>query len=319
MPGIGPLVGGQTDAPTVALVERSVRPEAIAFGVFGIIAALAALLICGQVISRLVRRNADDGGVLRALGAGPLMTTADGLLGVLGAVVLGALLAVVVAIGLSPLAPIGAVRPIYPDLGIAFDWTIFGIGFAVLVVVLSAVSVLMAIRGSPHRAASRGGPRSERGSSLARGVTAIGLPLAAVTGIRSALGLGTRRAMPAPVYSAMFGAVLAVVVVVTSFTFGASLKALVSHPPLYGWNCELRAVVGFLRSRGPARRADSHIARSRPGRRPLGRGLFRGRKARRPACARPRRPSECRRGGHAADRTRCAVSGPGGTRVGHAG
>jgi len=42
-----------------------------AFEAFGLIAALAALVISGQMIGRLVRRNAEDGAVLRALGAGP--------------------------------------------------------------------------------------------------------------------------------------------------------------------------------------------------------------------------------------------------------
>ena len=39
-----------------------------------------------------------------------------------------------------------------------------------------------------------------------------------------------------PVRSAIIGAVLALMVVTTTFTFGASLNSLVSHPALYGWN-----------------------------------------------------------------------------------
>ena len=49
------------------------------------------------------------------------------------------MLAVAVAVVLSPLAPIGPVRPVYPDRGVAFDWTVLGLGFALLVVVLSAI------------------------------------------------------------------------------------------------------------------------------------------------------------------------------------
>ena len=36
--------------------------------------------------------------------------------------------------------------------------------------------------------------------------------------------------------SAIFGAILAVTVVVATVTFGSSLNTLVSHPALYGWN-----------------------------------------------------------------------------------
>ena len=51
VPAIGSISGGQTNASTVALVERSIRPESIAFGAFGLIAALAALLIGGQIVA----------------------------------------------------------------------------------------------------------------------------------------------------------------------------------------------------------------------------------------------------------------------------
>ena len=54
-----------------AQAQRAIRPEAIALGVFAVIAGLAALIIGTQSISRQLRAAADDAGVLRALGAGP--------------------------------------------------------------------------------------------------------------------------------------------------------------------------------------------------------------------------------------------------------
>ena len=80
------------------------------------------------MIGRQLRAGSDELDVLRALGARPAMTTADGLIGVAGAIVAGALLAAIVAVALSPLAPIGAVRNVYPFRGIAFDWTVLGFG-----------------------------------------------------------------------------------------------------------------------------------------------------------------------------------------------
>ena len=65
----------------VAKAERAIEPESIALGVFGVIAALAALLIAGQVIGRQLRFGADDLSVLRSLGAGPALTVVDGLVG----------------------------------------------------------------------------------------------------------------------------------------------------------------------------------------------------------------------------------------------
>jgi hypothetical protein len=61
--------------------------------------------------------------------------------------------------------------------------------------------------------------------------------VAAVAGFQFAFDSGAgrgRRAVPAR--SALSAAVLAVVVVMTTLTFGASLSALVSRPALYGWN-----------------------------------------------------------------------------------
>ena len=45
--------------------------------------------------------------------------------------------------------------------------------------------------------------------------------------------------------SALLGAVLAVAVIVTSLTFASSLNALVSQPPLYGWNWDYALLAGF--------------------------------------------------------------------------
>jgi hypothetical protein len=219
----------------VTKAERAIKPESIALGVFGGIAALAALLIGAQMIGRQLRLGADDLGTLRALGATPAMTMSDGLLGVLGAVLAGSLLAVGVAVALSPLAPLGPARQVYPFLGVSFDWTVLGLGLAVLVVGLSAVAVLFGYRVSPHLADRRRERRGGRRSTAARAAATAGLPPTAVTGIRFALEPGSGR-NAVPVRSAILGAALAVITLVATVTFAASLNTLVSHPRLYGWN-----------------------------------------------------------------------------------
>ena len=136
---------------TEGQVERSSKPEAIALGVFGAIAALAALLIAGQAISRALWAEDEDLDVLRALGADSLTVTWDAIFGLLGAVVLGATLAVVLAVALSPLAPLGPARQVDRTPGFAFDWTVLGVGFAVLAVGLSALTVAFAYRRAARR------------------------------------------------------------------------------------------------------------------------------------------------------------------------
>jgi hypothetical protein len=48
-----------------------------------------------------------------------------------------------------------------------------------------------------------------------------------------------------PVRSAIFGTTLAMIVVVSTVVFGASLNTLVSHPALYGWNWDYELLSGY--------------------------------------------------------------------------
>ena len=163
------------------------------------------------------------------------MTIADSLLGIVMAIVAGSVLAVLVAVALSPLAPIGPVHSVYPSPGVSFDGEVLGIGFAVSILLLGAVALGLAIRIAPHRALA-GRPRpGDRPSRVATVAASSGLPLTAVTGVRFALQPGTGRAA-VPVRTAIVGAVLAVLVLTATVTFSASLDSLVSHPALYGWN-----------------------------------------------------------------------------------
>jgi hypothetical protein len=244
LPNLGQFGGYQTDAPAIATAERAIRPEAIAFGVFGVVAALAALVINGQVLSRLIRRGSGDRAVLRALGAGPAMTAGDVLVGVFAALVAGTVLAVVVAVALSPLAPIGPARSVYPDKGIAFDWTVLGLGALVLVVALSLCALAVTYRSAPHRTARQADVPDVSAARLSRAAGAAGLPPNARLGLEAALGSSASR-RSAPVRSALIGTVLAVVLVVATIVFGSSLDALVSQPAQYGWNWNYALLSGF--------------------------------------------------------------------------
>ena len=140
-----------------AEAQRAIRPEAFALGVFGVIAVLAALIIGIQSISRQLRSGAEDAWVLRALGAGPAVTMADGLLGVLGAAVAGSVLAAAVAVGLSPLTLFGPVRKVYASPGIDLDWPVLGLGALVLTVFLGGGAAVIGYRQAPHRPRGHGG------------------------------------------------------------------------------------------------------------------------------------------------------------------
>jgi len=220
---------------TESKAERAIEPTSIALAVFGGIAGLAALVIAGQLIGRQLRLGAGDLAVLRALGSRQAGIVCDGLPGVGCAVAAGALLAGVVAVALSPIAPVGPVRAVYPSRGLAFDWTVLGGGAALLIAVLSLLAVVVARRQAPGGAARARRPGPGSGTFWVRAARAGGLPASAAEGIRLALDSGSGRRQ-VPLRSAVGGTALAIVVLMTTVTFGASLQTLVSHPALYGWN-----------------------------------------------------------------------------------
>ncbi len=227
---------GFHSAEAVAVkVNSTLKPLVIALWVFGGMALLAALLIAVQLISRQLGDAADDLVVLRAFGADETAMVSDGLYGLLSAIVIGALLAGVMAVVLSPLSPLGPVRAVYPGSAIAADWTVLGWGVPALAVVLGAAATIMAWRGTPHRVALRARVAPPRSSKAVQTVASTGLPVPTLVGVRFALERGRGRTA-VPVRSTLLGAVLAVTLVVSTLTFGSGLRSLVSRPALYGWN-----------------------------------------------------------------------------------
>ena len=124
-------------------------------------------------------------------------------------------------------------RSVYPYPGVAFDWTVLGFGAAVLTGVLWLSALVMSYRRAPHRAMRRG--QRTRPTAAERAVRASGMPVSAAEGIRLAIDPGAD-GNKVPVRAAILGTVLAMIVVIATVTFGASLQTLVSHPALYGWN-----------------------------------------------------------------------------------
>jgi hypothetical protein len=238
------LGGGGSVTQSLAQGQREIKPEAIALGVFGLIAGIAALLIGGLTIGRMLRTGAAEMRTLQALGANNSMALGTQLIGVSLAGATGAILAVALAISLSPLSPLGPVRFVYPYPGVSFDWTVLGFGVAALVLILETTALVLSRRELRRMRLGRRGDVREENSWVTRVTTTAGVPLSLATGLRFALKSG-RGSNAAPVRSAILGAVLAVVVLVTTVTFGASLNNLVSHQSLYGWNWDYALLSGF--------------------------------------------------------------------------
>ena len=159
----------------------------------------------------------------------------DGLIGFEVSILIGSLLAAVVAVALSPLSPLGPVRPVDPSGGPLLRLDRPGPRCVALVVLLSAVAALLAFSTAPHRTALRPRMRTTSGARVVAFTARAGLSAPGVVGVRMALEPGEGRSA-VPVRSALLGSVLAVALVVTTLTFGNSLQTLVSRPALYGWN-----------------------------------------------------------------------------------
>lgn len=220
--------------------QRAVRPLALALGVFGLLTALATVVLVGQAVVRAVWLQEADAVVLRSLGTSPRLLAALSLAGPLLMVAAGAGAAVAVALALSPLAPLGTARRIEVSPGVAVDWTVLAGGVALFGTTLLAAMALATLHQSGRR---RARPAQQSGRCPSRVVAvaaASGAPAPVVAGTRMALeGAGGAPGAPSHTRSAMTGAVLAAVALASSLCFGASLRSLVDHPRLYGWDWDV--------------------------------------------------------------------------------
>ena len=146
-----------------------------------------------------------------------------------------------VAVAASPLAPLGQLHRLEPDPGVSFDWTVLGAGatFFLLAPVRRGGGAGPCRSLSTLSAARRGFPPVDRGGN---------------DGATDPAGHRSRRigrafassvaAAPRPARPSISGTVVALIVLVGSLVFGASLSNLVSHPALYGWTWDREILAG---------------------------------------------------------------------------
>jgi ABC-type antimicrobial peptide transport system permease subunit len=231
-------------------VEHAIRPQATALALFSLLAALSALFVVGQILSRQLFLAAGDNPTLAALGMGRGQLFALGLAEATIVAAAGALVAVVLAIAASRYMPIGPARIAEPHPGVSANWAILGLGLLATVVLLVTRVAWPAWRMARARAGIQGAlevPSSDRTSRLVEEATRAGAPASAAVGIRLALEPGRGRTA-VPVRSALAGTVLAVAAVAAAFTFGSNLVRLVRTPKLYGqtWNLAVDTQFGVL-------------------------------------------------------------------------
>jgi putative ABC transport system permease protein len=243
-----PATGGHVfiavEATQAAVVQRAIRPQAVALALFALALAVTALLIVGQAAIRLLATGSLNHPALTALGLTRSQLMAAGLIEAGAAAAIGAMVAAGVAVAASPLMPIGPARLAEPDPGVSADPLVLAAGGATIVVLLVALAAWPAWRLTSARA-----PGSDRSASgwrprLTAWLASAGAPVAVAAGVRLALEPGRGRTA-VPVRVALAGTALSVLAVTAAFTFGANLLQLVNTQPLYGqrWDASIEGLL----------------------------------------------------------------------------
>jgi hypothetical protein len=217
-----------------ARVERTIQPQAAALALFAAFAGLAGFLVIGQALSRQLSDDATDVPILRTIGLtrAQLVRLALVRTGLVTGV--AAVVAVGVAIAISPLFPIGAARRAYVHPGVDVNVAMLVGGAAVIVVLFLARAAVPAWRlaSTPAGVEGTSAQTHDHASATASWVSGV-LPVSAAAGVRMALEPGRGRSA-VPVRTTLIGAIVALAAVATTATFAVNLNRVVSSPRLYG-------------------------------------------------------------------------------------
>jgi hypothetical protein len=233
----GEPVGFYPKRNLVIKLQHSIHLQAQALWVLAGVATLVTLLLVGQAVARQVALESAEHPLLQSLGMTRRQLFALGWARVIPAAVIAGALAAVVAVALSPLAPLGVAHRAEPNPGLAVDPGVIGIGCAVTVAVISIAALLPAWRASRPRMDDA----RQRSSPAAALVARAGLPPSGVSGVRMALEPGRGRSA-VPVRTTLLAAVVGVAGVGATLTVTASADHLLSTPRLFGHNWD--AVIG---------------------------------------------------------------------------
>jgi hypothetical protein len=215
----------------ISAVESSIHPQAVGWWVLAGLAALVGLAVVGQTMARQTLVEGEDYPTMVAIGMERRQIVVLAMVRNVAVGVAGALGALVIAVLLSPIAPLGEARDAETATGLHFDGQVLSLGAVAIllaVLVLGLGPAFAAARARPGRS-----PAPARASVVAGWLATAGARPSVVVGVRSALERKSGGSS-VPVGSALVGMVLAVVALVGTSVFGASLNHLISTPPLYG-------------------------------------------------------------------------------------
>lgn len=231
-------IGGSDIQNAADKTQKAIHLESLALLLFAGVAGLAGLLVVGQALARQVVNDAEDNRTLAALGLGRRELVGIAMARAMLIAVGGAVLALVLAVALSPLTPIGMARRAEINPGVSINLAVLGLGVLGVIVLTVARALVPAWRNSAIRGEEISAEETVRPGRLTTAVAGSGLGPAAVAGV----GMSFERGRGLAFRTALLGTLVAVAGVVAAVTFGFSLHHLVNSPKQQGWNWDV--VVG---------------------------------------------------------------------------
>jgi len=220
----------KTGAAVRDTVARGTMPHTTALLLFAVVVGAAGVVVAGQATTRQLADLHAESATLAALGLDrrALRRAALARTGLL--VGAGCILALVLAVAVSPVFPLGVADRAEIDPGVDVDPVVLLPGIAALAAALLGWAGLSARRlGRPAAPAA---PRARAGA-VERVVASLSSPIAS-TGLRASLAPGGGGGRTA-VRGAIAGLGMAVAAVAATMTFGSGIDHLVATPSAYGW------------------------------------------------------------------------------------
>jgi ABC-type lipoprotein release transport system permease subunit len=218
-------------------VQRSIRFEWSALWTLAALIALTSMALLGQTLSRQAVLESGDHDTLRALGVSRRQLFLLGMARAAICGLVGTAAAIVVAVLLTPLTPIGLARVAEPNPGLFVDGVALAVGGLVLFLAVLAIAALPAWHQARSASGALGGSsmaEGERPSVVAAAIARRSSSPSATVGVRMALESGRGRTS-VPVRSTLIGVTLSLVAVAAGYGFRSSLKLLLESPRLAGF------------------------------------------------------------------------------------
>ena len=210
-------------------IDNTIAVQTAALYAFMSAALLAGLAVVAQAMLRHASTQATETNARAALGMTREQLLTGSVLSVAPAIVGGAIIAIVSAVALSPLLPIGVAGRAEPDPGVRIDALVLGLGGAAILLATTAGAAGAAWwlhRSHAHRIDTVA-PRHV--SRVAMVVGAIG------PSVRLGVGMAVdRRRGAMAARSAMVGMALAIAGVLGAFGFVHAIDQLFATPAAYG-------------------------------------------------------------------------------------